>query len=64
MNTIIFSKNRACQLDLLIRSVVDNIKLDFTISCIYKTEDEYDEGYEILKDSEISESDLCSDKLS
>lgn len=51
LNIIILSKNRACQLDLLLRSLIDNIKLEYVISCLYLTTNEkFYDGYEILKD--------------
>lgn len=47
---IIFSKNRACQLNLLLDSLLVNSPLLFDkIHILYKAEDEYILGYEILK---------------
>lgn len=47
---IIFSKNRACQLNLLIESINLNADQLFDkITVLYKAEDEYIDGYELLK---------------
>jgi hypothetical protein len=48
---IIFSKNRACQLNLLLDSLKDNAPLLFDkIYVLYKAEADYDFGYEKLKE--------------
>lgn len=54
---IIFSKNRACQLNLLLDSIRANANLLFDkVSVLYKAENEYTLGYEILieKNKEIN----------
>jgi hypothetical protein len=46
---IIFSKNRACQLDLLLESIkINTVDLFDKINIIYKSDDEYISGYQIL----------------
>jgi len=47
---IIFSKNRACQLNLLLDSINLNANQLFDkISVLYKAEDQYIDGYDLLK---------------
>ena len=52
INIIIFSKDRASQLHLLIRSILKNVKLNISgIIVQYTTStEEYEQGYSILKD--------------
>jgi len=53
MNIIIFSKNRACQLELLLRSIKKYFKEfdSFKIKILYKyTSNDFDIGYKKLKD--------------
>jgi len=46
---IIFSKNRACQLDLLLESIkINTVDLFDKINILYKSDDEYISGYQIL----------------
>lgn len=48
-NMLIFSKDRACQLDLLLRSMIDNFKVSYAATIIYTyTSDFYKDGYGIL----------------
>jgi len=50
INIIIFSKNRAAQLDLLIRSLYKNFKIYNDLSVLYTYSDEYyKKGYDIVK---------------
>lgn len=50
IKTIIFSKNRACQLDMLLRSI-SKYYTDCDYSVIYKyTNDNYKRGYDLIKD--------------
>lgn len=47
IDTLIFSKDRACQLDLLLRSIKDNFKELENINIIYKySNDEFKKGYD------------------
>jgi len=48
LNIIIFSKNRPCQLDALLRSIQKHIKIPFSISVLCKVEAPFVEGYRIL----------------
>jgi len=51
INIIIPSKNRACQLDLMLRTFYKYFKLDYDLTVIYTTSTvEHEEGYRILKD--------------
>ena len=53
LNIIIFSKNRACQLELLLRSMKKFFKefSDYKIDIIYKSDDDsFEQGYEKLKE--------------
>jgi len=51
INTLIFSKDRALQLDLLLKSIEENSKDIFNINVLYKSsEDNFKEGYEIIKE--------------
>ncbi len=52
--TIIFSKDRALQLDSLIRSIKDHYsELPHTMIVLYATSDQiYDDAYELLKEKE------------
>lgn len=50
MKTIIFSKDRACQLDLLIRSIKDHYRFG-TITVLYATSTcDYQKGYDLIKE--------------
>jgi hypothetical protein len=50
INCLIFTKNRACQLDLLLRSIDENFLPRLDIHILAKTtEEEYKEGYEFLQ---------------
>ena len=50
INIIIFSKDRACQLDLLLRSLRRRFKLGYTLSVLYTySNDNYKEGYVLVK---------------
>ena len=49
MNAIIFSKNRAMQLDCLLRSIYEHCNIFYAVSVIYKTD--FKESYQILKDN-------------
>ena len=69
ISIVVFSKDRACQLDLTLRSIIKYMKLPFTLSTIYlSTSDEFNAGYEILKDlykfEFIKQSNLKKDLLS
>ena len=46
---IIFSYNRAMQLDYLLTSVLAQFKLDYKIVVIYHTSGEHKAGYDLLK---------------
>jgi len=46
---IIFSFNRAMQLDHLLRSILENHKIDYKIIVLYHTTGNHREGYEIVK---------------
>lgn len=49
INIIIFSKNRACQLDLFLRSFFVNMLIDYKVSVLYKyTTNEFKLGYDNL----------------
>ncbi|RTZ00899.1 hypothetical protein EKM02_07460 [Flavobacterium sp. RSP49] len=45
---VIFSFNRAMQLDYLLTSILKNYKIDYQILVIYHTSGEHDKGYELL----------------
>lgn len=48
-NMLIFSRDRACQLDLLLRSIVDNFNVPYVATVIYTySSDYYKQGYDIL----------------
>jgi hypothetical protein len=50
INIIVFSKNRACQLDLLLRSMKDKFKIEHNLTILYTLSDiQIEKGYEILK---------------
>jgi len=50
IDIIIFSKDRACQLDLTIRSIIENMFIDYTISIIYTSSNKfYYDGYQFIK---------------
>jgi len=50
INILIFSKDRACQLDLCIRSILEKLHLGYRLHVQYTTSDEmFDKGYELLK---------------
>lgn len=50
IKTIIFSKNRAAQLDLLLRSIKDNFSMIYDISILYKSTSQcFTEGYDKVK---------------
>lgn len=63
---LIFSKNRACQLDLLLRSVKE-YGLTERVVILYKTDGEYKDGYELLKSLHscefVTESNFKNDSL-
>ncbi len=67
---IVFSKNRACQLDLLLRSMTKNATDVFgQVYVIWKGDGEYAAAYHICQDEHLSavflrESDLRDDTLS
>lgn len=46
---IIFSFNRAMQLDYLLQSVISRFKIDYKVVIIYHTSGEHAEGYDLLK---------------
>lgn len=46
---IIFSYNRAMQLDYLLKSVIARFKIDYKVVVIYHTSGEHKEGYDFLK---------------
>lgn len=52
LNVIIFSKDRAMQLDLLLKSILLNFNVgDYKLNILYKaSNDEYDRGYNIIRD--------------
>jgi hypothetical protein len=52
LNVIIFSKNRAMQLDLLLQSILLNFNVeDYTLNILYKSSnDEYNRGYNTIRD--------------
>lgn len=47
---IIFSFNRAMQLDYLIQSVIARFKIDYKLVVIYHTSGEHKKGYDLLKE--------------
>lgn len=47
---IIFSYNRAMQLDYLIKSVIARFKIDYKLIVIYHTSGEHKKGYDLLKE--------------
>lgn len=47
---IIFSFNRALQLDYLLQSAIDRFKIDYKIVIIYHTKGNHNKGYEKLKE--------------
>lgn len=50
INILVFSLNRACQCDLLFRTMKDKFEVDSVIQILYKaTEEKYEKGYEKLK---------------
>ena len=50
INIIVFSKDRACQLDLFLRSMKDKFKIEYNLTILYTFSDILTEkGYEILK---------------
>jgi len=50
IDVVVFSKNRACQLDLTLRSILHNVKLLKSITVIYLAENQfYEDGYGIVK---------------
>jgi len=52
LKIIIFSKDRAAQLELLLRSIKYNLKIPYEIVVQYTTSnDDYEKGYKICKDS-------------
>ena len=68
INIIIFSKDRACQLDCFLRSVIKYMYLPHTIQILYKyTTEGYKRGYNKLIESYgntiefIKEKDFCKD---
>ena len=51
LNIVCYSKNRACQLELLLRSMNKFWKHNHQINVLYTyTDDEYEKGYDILID--------------
>jgi len=52
LNVIIFSKDRAMQLDLLLQSILLNFNVeDYTLNILYKaSNDEYNRGYNMIRD--------------
>lgn len=49
INLIIFSKDRACQLDSLLRSIKEKMKFEYSISVLFDySNEEYKYGYDIL----------------
>jgi hypothetical protein len=52
LNVIIFSKDRAMQLDLLLQSILLNFNVeDYKLNILYKaSNDEYNRGYNIIRD--------------
>jgi hypothetical protein len=49
MKLLIWSKDRACQLDILLKSIKQNIKFSADVVVLYKYSDEkYQAGYEVL----------------
>jgi hypothetical protein len=52
LNVIIFSKDRAMQLDLLLQSILLNFNVeDYTLNILYKaSNDEYNRGYNTIRD--------------
>lgn len=51
INILVFSLNRACQCDLLLRTIKDKFEPDSVIQVLYKaTEEKYEKGYEKLKE--------------
>lgn len=69
INSIIFSKDRAMQLDLLLQSIYKNAPETFNINVLYKfSDEEFERGYNILKEKYqnvnfISENDFKSQTL-
>ena len=67
IETLVFSRDRACQLDLLLRSIKDNLPELEKISVLYKaTNKNFKKGYEILlkkfpKIYFIEEENFCKD---
>ena len=49
ISALIFSKNRALQLDLLLNSIKKNFKQCSEISVLYTTTDKHKKSYEILQ---------------
>lgn len=47
---IIFSFNRAMQLDYLLQSIIDNYKIEYKILILYHTTGNHHEGYKILQE--------------
>ncbi len=51
LNIIVFSKDRACQLDATLRSIYKHIKVPYDLSVLYKADlEEFQKGYKILID--------------
>jgi hypothetical protein len=52
LNVIIFSKDRAMQLNLLLETMLSKFKIDdYKVNILYKTSnDEYDRGYNMIRD--------------
>lgn len=59
MNFLIFSKNRAAQLELLISSIYENYYSEiFSISIIYKCDEKFTQSYKVVKDRYIINYDI------
>lgn len=48
ITAVIFSKNRACQLDLCLSSIIKNCNIFEVIRIVYTYDEEYKKGYEIV----------------
>jgi len=48
LNIIVFSKNRACQLDALLRSICKQVKIPHSIVVLYKADPDFQNGYREL----------------
>ena len=51
---IIFSYNRAMQLDYLLKSVISRFKMEYKVVIIYHTSGEHKKGYDLLKEKYAS----------